>query len=226
MSAARVLVVDDDEDLRTLICDDLRSAGLEVEGARDAAEMDDRLAAGKFNCNVLDLMMPGEDGLSVLKRLRGTERPGIIMLSAIGTDVDRIVGLELGADDYIAKPCNPRELLARGRAVLRRGEPAPAIPFRTFGEWALDLVQRQIIRGSESTPLTDSEFRVLTAFLDNPQILLSRDRLIDLTKGVDALVFDRTIDVTISRLRKKLGADAPIRTVRNEGYWFACPVGV
>jgi two-component system OmpR family response regulator len=226
MSGARILVVDDDEDLRVLICDYLRSAGLEVEGARDAAEMDARLTAGRFHCIVLDLMMPGEDGLSVLKRLRGADRPGIIMLSAIGTDVDRIVGLEHGADENIAKPCNPRELLARLRAVLRRGEPAPAVPFRSFGDWSLDLVQRQIIRGDESTPLTDSEFRVLTAFLDNPQVLLSRDRLIDLTKGVDALVFDRTIDVTISRLRKKLGHDAPIRTVRNEGYWFTSPVGV
>jgi two-component system OmpR family response regulator len=224
MSAARVLVVDDDEDLRVLICDYLQSAGLDVQGARDAVEMDARLSGDKFDCIVLDLMMPGEDGLSVLKRLRTAERPGIIMLSAIGTDIDRIVGLELGADDYIAKPCNPRELLARVRAVLRRGEPAISTPSRSFGEWTLDLVQRQIVRDGASTPLTDSEFRVLTAFLDTPQILLTRDRLIDLTKGVDALVFDRTIDVTISRLRKKLGNDAPIRTVRNEGYWFTCPV--
>lgn len=224
MSSSRILVVDDDDDLRVLICDYLRSAGLDVEGARDGVEMDARLDESRFDCVILDLMMPGEDGLSVLKRLRGAERPGVIMLSAIGTDIDRIVGLELGADDYIAKPCNPRELLARVRAVVRRGEPAPSVPCRTFGDWTLDLIQRQILRDGGSTPLTDSEFRVLTAFLDNPQILLTRDRLIDLTKGVDALVFDRTIDVTISRLRKKLGTDAPIRTVRNEGYWFTCPV--
>lgn len=224
MNKPCVLVVDDDEDLRVLICEYLGSAGLDVEGAKDAVEMDARLAEGRFDCIVLDLMMPGEDGLSVLKRLRGTDRPGVIMLSAIGTDIDRIVGLELGADDYIAKPCNPRELLARVRAVLRRNEPAPAVPSRSFGVWTLDLIQRQIHRDGDSTPLTDSEFRVLTAFLDNPQVLLTRDRLIDLTKGVDALVFDRTIDVTISRLRKKLGADAPIRTVRNEGYWFTQPV--
>lgn len=224
MTAPRILVVDDDEDLRVLICDYLRSAGLDVVGAKDAIEMDSRLAGNGFDCVILDLMMPGEDGLSVLKRLRGAERPAIIMLSAIGTDIDRIVGLELGADDYIAKPCNPRELLARVRAVVRRGEPAPSTRCRSFGAWTLDLVQREIVRNGDTTPLTDSEFRVLTAFLDNPQVLLTRDRLIDLTKGVDALVFDRTIDVTISRLRKKLGAEAPIRTVRNEGYWFTCPV--
>lgn len=224
MSTARVLVVDDDEDLRALICDYLRSAGLEAEGARNGVEMDTRLAASRFDCIILDLMMPGEDGLSVLRRLHGAERPGVIMLSAIGSEVDRIVGLELGADDYIAKPCNPRELLARVRAVLRRNDPPSAAPYRSFGDWTLDLVQRQIVRDGTATPLTDSEFRVLTAFLDNPQILLTRDRLIDLTKGVDALVFDRTIDVTISRLRKKLGADAPIRTIRNEGYSFTCSI--
>jgi two-component system OmpR family response regulator len=225
MRAPLVLVVDDDDELRALICDYLQSAGLATEAAHDAAEMDAKLAATKVDCIVLDLMMPGENGLSVVKRLHGTDRPAIIMLSAIGTDIDRIVGLELGADDYIGKPCNPRELLARIRALLRRHEAAPAVPLRQFGEWTLDLVQRELLRAGEAVPLTDSEFRVLTAFLDNPQVLLTRDQLINLAKGVDALVFDRAVDVTISRLRKKLGPDAPVRTVRNEGYCFTCPVG-
>jgi two-component system, OmpR family, response regulator len=224
MSNARVLVVDDDADLRQLICEYLGANGLAVQGAANAAELDTRLAQDKFDCIVLDLMMPGENGLSVVKRLRGPDRPAVIMLSAMGNDIDRIVGLELGADDYLAKPCNPRELLARVRALLRRHEPQPGGPEREFGPWRLDLVQRRITRGGETVQLTDSEFRVLTAFLDHPQALLTRDQLIDLSKGVDALVIDRAIDVTISRLRKKLGSDAPIRTVRNEGYIFTLGV--
>jgi two-component system, OmpR family, response regulator len=218
--AAKVLVVDDDPDLRALICDYLCSAGLDARGATDAAEMDACLSEAKFDCIVLDLMMPGEDGLSVLKRIRGPERPRIVMLSAIGTDIDRIVGLELGADDYLAKPCNPRELLARIRALLRRSEPPSAAPLRAFGPWTLDVAQRLIVRDGRAAALTDSEFRVLTAFLDHPQVLLTRDRLIELAKGTDSPVFDRAIDVTISRLRKKLGPDAPLQTVRNEGYCF------
>ncbi|MEY2943327.1 MAG: hypothetical protein RLY97_1341 [Pseudomonadota bacterium] len=223
-SAARILVVDDDAELRKLICDYLAGAGLDVVGAGDAVEMDRQLAVGAFDCIVLDLMMPGEDGLSVLKRMRGPERPAVIMLSAIGADVDRIIGLELGADDYLAKPCNPRELLARVRALLRRGDGASAGPMRQFGSWSLDLVQRQLSRFGETMRLTDTEFRVLTAFLDHPQKPLTRDQLIDLSKGAEALVIDRAIDVTISRLRKKLGRDAPIRTMRSEGYIFTIPV--
>jgi two-component system, OmpR family, response regulator len=221
----KVLVVDDDPDLRALICDYLCSAGLDARGAADAAEMDASLAAAQFGCIVLDLMMPGEDGLSVLRRLKRPERPGIIMLSAIGTDIDRIVGLELGADDYLSKPCNPRELLARIRAVLRRAEPPEGAAMRTFGPWTLDVVQRQVVREGKASALTDSEFRVLNALLDHPQVLLSRDRLIDLAKGADSPVFDRAIDVTISRLRRKLGPDAPLQTVRNEGYCFTGSVG-
>ncbi len=223
-SAARIMVVDDDAELRKLICDYLTSAGMDVVSAGDAVEMDRHLALGPFDCVVLDLMMPGEDGLSVLKRMRGVDRPAIIMLSAIGADVDRIIGLELGADDYLAKPCNPRELLARVRALLRRGDSGNASPIRQFGTWSLDLVQRNLRRFGESVRLTDTEFRVLTAFLDHPQMPLTRDQLIDLSKGAEALVIDRAIDVTISRLRKKLGRDAPIRTVRNEGYIFTIPV--
>ncbi len=223
--APRILVVDDDPDLRGLIADFLRANSLAVETAGDGVELDARLAAQSFDLIILDLMMPGEDGLSIVRRLRRPDRPAVIMLSAMGDDMDRIIGLEVGADDYLAKPCNPRELLARVRAVLRRraGDAGTAQgPRRRFGEWTLDLVERSVARiGQPAAALTDAEFRVLAAFLDRPQRVLSRDQLIDHAKGADAEMYDRAIDVTISRLRKKLGPDDPIRTVRNEGYLFA-----
>ncbi len=218
-----ILVVDDDRELRTLITDFLSNHGLRAVGAGNAAEMDSALTEREFDLIVLDLMMPGEDGLSVLRRLRGGRRPPIIMLSAMGSDSDRIIGLEVGADDYLAKPCNPRELLARIRAVLRRGENAQAhgTPVRKFGDWTLDLVERTVSAPDiETTGLTDTEFRLLTAFVDRPQMVLTRDQLIDFAKGSDVMMFDRAIDVTLSRLRKKLGPRAPIRTVRGEGYMF------
>lgn len=220
MSRPKILVVDDDADLRELICDYLSANGYEVDSAADAREMDTRLAVGDLDCIVLDLMMPEEDGLSVLRRLKGPDRPAIIMLSAMGGETDRIVGLEMGADDYLPKPCSPRELLARVRAVLRRNESNTTGPSRSFGNWSLDIVNRSVTRLGQTAALTDAEFRVLSTFLDHPQRLLTRDQLIDLTKGPDAPVFDRAIDVTVSRLRKKLGSNAPIRTVRNEGYIF------
>jgi two-component system OmpR family response regulator len=222
----RLLVVDDDAELRDLIAGFLRDQGMAVETAGDAVQMDAVLAAQPIDLIVLDQMMPGEDGLSILRRMRGAGRPGIIMLSAMGEDLDRIIGLEVGADDYLPKPCNPRELLARIRAVLRRraesAVPAPAAsatPRRRFGHWTLDLVTRTLSRsGAADASLTDTEFRVLTAFLDRPQRVVSREHLLDAAKGQDAEIFDRAIDVTISRLRRKLGPDDPIRTIRNEGY--------
>lgn len=226
----RLLVVDDDQELRTLIAEFLAGSGYAVTSAGNAAEMDAALAADTYDLIVLDLMMPGEDGLSVLRRMRGNGRPGIIMLSAMGEDTDRIVGLEVGADDYLAKPCNPRELLARVRAVLRRraelpGAAAPAGQSRRFGMWTLDIVQRRLARsGTAPVQLTDAEFRTLTAFLDRPQRVLTRDQLIEHAKGLSSDVFDRAIDVTISRLRKKLAPEDPIRTVRNEGYMFMLKV--
>lgn len=221
---ARILVVDDDADLRGLIAGFLAEQGLQVETAGDAVEMDAVLARVPVDLIVLDLMMPGEDGLAVVRRMRGPKRPGVIMLSAMGEDLDRIIGLEVGADDYLPKPCNPRELLARVRAVLRRRNDAdaqPQGPRRRFADWTLDIVTRTLRRaGQPPAQLTDAEFRVLTAFLDRPQRVLSRDMLLDAAKGQDADIFDRAIDVTVSRLRRKLGAGDPIRTVRNEGYMF------
>lgn len=228
----RLLVVDDDADLRDLIAGFLRDHHIDVETAADAESMDAALARQRYDCVILDLMMPGEDGLSVLRRMRGRDRTPVIMLSAMGEDVDRIVGLEVGADDYLAKPCNPRELLARVRALLRRTTRGDEVtttpgsggstPRRRFGDWSLDLVERTLFRqGYPAAPLTDAEFRVMTAFLDRPQRVLSRDTLIELAKGSDADVFDRAIDVTISRLRKKLGPGDPIRTIRNEGYMLS-----
>jgi len=216
----RILVVDDDADLRELVGEFLAAHGLDVTTAGNGVEMDAALAAAPVDLVVLDLMMPGEDGLSIVRRLRAPGRPPVIMLSAMGEDADRIIGLEVGADDYLAKPCNPRELLARIRAVLRRGETVaePIEATRRFGPWTLDLVQREIRRGGERATLTDGEFRILTALLDRPRRVVSRDQLIEATRGLDSEVFDRAIDVTISRLRKKLGAGDPIRTLRNEGY--------
>jgi two-component system OmpR family response regulator len=221
-ASPHILVVDDDRELRELIVDFLDVHGLRATGAGNAQEMDTALAGDTIDLIVLDLMMPGEDGLTVLRRMRGgTRRPPIIMLSAMGADSDRIIGLEVGADDYLAKPCNPRELLARIRAVLRRGQDATGQPVRRFGEWTLDLVERTVAApGLETAILTDTEFRLLGAFLDRPQSVLTRDQLIDLAKGNDTMMFDRAIDVTLSRLRKKLGPKAPIRTVRGEGYMF------
>lgn len=227
---ASILVVDDDADLRNLITEFLRSTGLSVESAANGEEMDAHIAAKMPDLIVLDLMMPGEDGLSILRRIRKPGGPAIIMLSAMGEETDRIIGLEVGADDYLPKPCNPRELLARIRAVLRRrSEEAPGgasgASVRRFGPWTLDIVQRELKRiNAAPAPLTDAEFRVLAAFLDRPQRVLSRDQLIEAGKGIDSDVFDRAIDVTISRLRKKLGSDDPIRTVRNEGYMFTLKV--
>lgn len=223
-SAARatVVVVDDDADLRELIGGFLADNGLVVFTASDAVALEACLAARTVDLVILDVMMPGEDGLSVLQRLRGPAAPAIIMLSAMGDDYDRISGLEMGADDYLGKPCNPRELLARVRAVLRRREePVASLTTRArrFGDWTLNLITRQIrhVDGREAQ-LTDAEFRVLTALLDQPQTVLSRDQLLDVARGEGVEIFDRAIDVTVSRLRRKLAPDEPIKTVRNEGY--------
>ena len=221
---ARILVVDDDPGIREVLCDYLGQHGYQARGAASAAEMDRALASEPTDLIVLDLMMPGEDGLSVVRRLSGT--PPVVMLSAMGEDTDRIVGLELGADDYLAKPCNPRELLARIRAVLRRHreDDTAAGTALTFDGWTLDLVRRELIRADgEAVQLSAGEFGLLRTFVERPGRILTRDQLLEAARGTEADVFDRAMDVQISRLRKKLDDDSGrdlITTIRGEGYRF------
>jgi two-component system OmpR family response regulator len=227
---ARIVVVDDDPGIRDVVHDFLSRHGYEVEAVPDAQGLNRVLSRGQVDLVVLDVMLPGEDGLAVCKRLAGAEGPAVIMLSAMGEETDRIVGLELGADDYLPKPCNPRELLARVRAVLRRrGEQArPDAQLGAqceFAGWRLDLVRREL-RSPDGVVvnLSGGEFSLLRAFVERPQRVLTRDQLLDLARGPDSEAYDRAIDVQISRLRRKLddgGASAElIRTVRNEGYMF------
>lgn len=224
-SAPRILVVDDDPGIREVLCDYLVQHGYVASGAASAAEMDRALAAQAPDLIVLDLMMPGEDGLSVCRRLSG-KGPPIVMLSAMGGDTDRIIGLELGADDYLAKPCNPRELLARIRAVLRR--PREDSPTDTaslsFAGWRLDLMRRELTRPDGAIiSLSAGEFALLRAFVDSPGRVLTRDQLLERARGTDSDVFDRAMDVQISRLRRKLDDGSGlelIQTLRGEGYMF------
>ncbi|WP_293370457.1 response regulator [Phenylobacterium sp.] len=229
----QILVVDDDDGLRSCIADYLAAEGYEVRVARDAPEMDQALAAADCDLVVLDVMLPGEDGLSICRRLSEYGGPPIIMLSAVGEEVDRIVGLELGADDYLAKPCRPRELLARVRAVLRRrsdtaDQTQPGHADYGFLGFTLDSTRR-LLRSPSGVVimLSAGEFALLLAFLTDPRRILSRDELIEKSKGLDADVFDRAVDVQISRLRRKLNDNVPnevIRTVRGRGYVFDAAV--
>lgn len=227
--AARILVVDDDPGVREVLAEFLKGHGYAVETAEDGRGMDAALAAFTPDLIVLDLMMPGEDGLSICKRLSAGNGPAVIMLSAMGEETDRIVGLELGADDYLPKPCSPRELLARTKAVLRRRREAPAAEAGAseilFDGWSLDLVRREL-RSSAGVVvnLSGGEFHLLRVLVERPGRVLTRDQLLDLARGPTSEAFDRAIDVQISRLRKKLEDGAgrdPIRTVRGEGYMFA-----
>jgi two-component system, OmpR family, response regulator len=225
-----ILVVDDDPGIREVLTDYLGRHGFDARAAGSAAEMDRALEAGRPDLIVLDVMMPGEDGLSVVRRLAGNGPP-IVMLSAMGEDTDRIVGLELGADDYLAKPCNPRELLARVRAVLRRprdvgpGEDSPAL---RFAGWRLDLMRRELTRpDGEPVALSAGEFALLRAFAECAGRVLTRDQLLEKARGHDADVFDRAVDVAISRLRRKLDDGSGlelIQTLRGEGYRFDAKV--
>ena len=231
---ARIIVVDDDPGIRETISEFLARHGYEVQTAADAAGLSRALGQGGFDLVVLDVMLPGEDGLAICRRLAALENgPAVIMLSAMGEDIDRIVGLELGADDYLAKPCNPRELLARVRAVLRRrGERGEAQAGGgatcEFAGWRLDLVRRELRSPSGvGVNLSGGEFTLLRVFVERPQRVLTRDQLLDLARGPDSDAYDRAIDVQISRLRRKLedggGGGELIRTVRNEGYMFTAP---
>lgn len=224
----RVLIVDDDPDIRNGIADVFARAGFATSVAGDVPSMERILNAQGADLIILDLMMPGEDGLSACKRLSGKGRPPIIMLSALGDDADRIVGLEIGADDYLPKPCNPRELVARARAVLRRAndkEDAAVGEAVRFAGFRLDIARRELIDpDGVVVPLSGGEFRLLRAFSARPQRVLTREQLLDLAFDNDSDVFDRAVDVQVSRLRRKLerpGGPEIIRTVRGEGYLFA-----
>lgn len=225
-----ILLVDDDPGIRDVVCEFLTRHGYDVETAEDGHAMDRAISRAErpFDLVVLDLMMPGEHGLEIARRLSAPGGPAIIMLSAMGEDSDRIIGLEVGADDYLAKPCNPRELLARIRAVLRRRqEPAgEAGVGAEFAGWKLDLVRRELTSPEDVLiSLSDGEFSLLRAFVEKPQQVLTRDQLLEQGRMRENEAYDRAIDVQISRLRRKLdGAtrshEELIRTVRNEGYMF------
>ena len=229
-----ILIVDDDREIRDLTGRYLKKHGFRVDSAADAKAMDRLLRDGRFDLIVLDLMLPGEDGLSICRRLRASTRIPILMLTAVAEDTDRIIGLEIGADDYLTKPFNPRELLARIRAVLRRaeaqGSAADAVEgLLTFSGWRLDPARREL-RDPDGVliELTAGEFGLLMALVERPRRVLSRDRLLDITRGRDAQPFDRSIDVQVSRLRRKIEADPKnpdmIKTVRSGGYIFTLPV--
>jgi DNA-binding response OmpR family regulator len=235
-SVRPVLIVDDDAEIRSLLERYLRQNGYQVRTAAGAEPMDRLMARQSFSCLVLDVMMPGEDGLAICRRLRaqGHDVP-IIMLTARGEDVDRIVGLEMGADDYLPKPFNPRELLARIGAVLRRshgGDP-PGAPREAgriaIGEAVLDLAARTLVRNGQSILLSTAEFATLEALVTRPGRPLSRDRIMDLSRSPGADLSDRSVDVQIHRLRRLVEPDpaAPryIQTVRGFGYVFAAKAG-
>ncbi len=236
-TSPHILVVDDDHEIRDLLARFLDKHGLRVTAARDGAEMMKALENPGIDLVVLDLMMPGEDGLSLTRRLRtqGNSVP-IVMLTAMGEDTDRIVGLEVGADDYLPKPFNPRELLARIKAVLRRFQgdtndlapvatPTGSAPRLKFNDWVLDIATRDLT-APDGVVLTLSagEFDLLRAFVEHPRRVLSRDQLLDLARGRQAIPFDRSIDIQVSRLRRKLDDDPKepqlIKTVRGGGYLF------
>ncbi|MEM7351148.1 MAG: response regulator [Acidobacteriota bacterium] len=225
-----ILIVDDDAEIRDLLSRFLTQHGLRATTAGDGRQMEQRLRCGRFDLLVLDLMLPGEDGLSLCRRLRADSALPIIMLTAVGEETDRIVGLELGADDYVTKPFNPRELLARIKAVLRRvgdaGQRAAGGGQQfEFDGWRLDAGRRELhAPDGVLVPLTGGELDLLIAFAEHPRRVLSRQQLLDLTRGRMAAPFDRSIDVQVSRLRRKIEDDpkAPtlIKTVRSGGYLF------
>ncbi|MEM9216126.1 MAG: response regulator [Cyanobacteria bacterium P01_F01_bin.150] len=270
----QILIVDDDREIRDLLSQFLQKHGYHAHTAGNGQEMHHQLAQVNYDLIVLDLMLPGDDGLTLCRQLRSHSTIPIIMLTAVGEDMDRIIGLEMGADDYVTKPFNPRELLARIKAVLRRHDyaqapspnssinsanPSANVPTNTpisadklapapcfqFGPWILDLGKRELRHQTNvpdrpspsSTPsaslaassgtlvsLTAGEFDLLLAFVEHPQRVLSRDQLLDYTKGHAAMNFDRSVDVQLSRLRRKIETDPKdpqlIKTIRGGGYLF------
>ena len=230
--AARVLVVDDDPEIRELTSEYLSQQGFDVHCVDAGEAMAAWLADHDVDLIVLDLMLPGEHGLSLAKRLKSEGDIPIIIVSAQGDDVDRIVGLEVGADDYIAKPFNPRDLLARVRAVLRRSRRVQEPPTREdevrFGSFLLNLSSHQLSRDGEPVALTSGEFDLLAVLAAHPNKVLHRDRILDLLTGAERSPFDRSIDVRVTRLRGKIERDPSrpvyIKTIWGKGYMF-CPDG-
>jgi two-component system OmpR family response regulator len=228
-----ILVVDDDREIRDLVGKVLERDGFRISRAEDGVAMRRALADGAIDLIVLDVMLPGKDGLALCRELRGAnDTTPIIMLTAKGDDIDRILGLEMGADDYLPKPFNSRELTARVKAVLRRGgaesesNQTDQVRFYCFDGWRLDVGRRELLSpDSVVLSLSSGEFDLLLALVQRPQRTLTRDQLLDLTRGRAAAVFDRSIDIQISRLRKKLGDDPKdprtIKTVWGGGYLFA-----
>ncbi len=230
-----ILVVDDHREIRDLLGKYLAKHGYRVTVADGGVEMKRVMKAGAIDLVVLDLMMPGEDGLTLCRDLRASTDIPVIMLTAMAEDTDRVIGLELGADDYVTKPFNPRELLARIKAVLRRANALPqqreTVEAETieFDRWRLNVSGRELIgEDGVAVPLSTAEFQLLSAFVNRPRMVLSRDQLLDLTRGRAANVFDRSIDNQVSRLRKKIEADPKqpklITTVWGGGYMFSADV--
>ena len=229
----QLLLIDDDTELCTLLESYLEEQGYAVSYVNDGVEMDQFLDKNTADLIILDLMLPGEDGLSLAQRLRQTSNIPVIMLSARGEEIDRIIGLEMGADDYLAKPFNPRELLARIKALLRRSNTTQqsisgtAINY-TFSSFYLDIEQQRLLNNDENIPLTTGEFSLLRVLIENPGQELSRDDLVQKLKGYERQPYDRSIDVCITRLRKKIEPDPSrpsfILTVWGRGYIFV-PTG-
>jgi two-component system phosphate regulon response regulator OmpR len=224
----RILVVDDDPELRKLLSDYLSDAGFAVDLAADGEQMRRALARATPGVIVMDLMLPGTDGLALTREVRGTSSVPILMLSARGEEIDRVVGLEVGADDYLGKPFSPRELLARLRALLRRSQVAAVAPKADgieFGPYRLDLAARRLLRDGVEVELSSAEFDLLKVFAERPGRVLSRDVLLDQLKGYERDPFDRTVDIRVARLRRRIEPDPSspvfIRTVRGEGYLFS-----
>ena len=233
---SRILIVDDDSDIRSLLAEYLDDHGYETATAQNGEAMWQVLRNSRADLIVLDINMPGEDGLTLCRNLRAQSSTPVIMLTARGEPVDRILGLEMGADDYLAKPFEPRELLARIRSVLRRSKGNVSTPTRGgakqilhFAGWTLDVNAGHLIsKDGVVVMLSFAELRLLKVFLDHPNHILNRDQLLNFTQGREADAFDRSIDVQISRLRQKLNDDARspqiIKTVRSGGYILVAPV--
>jgi two-component system OmpR family response regulator len=230
-----ILIVDDEREIREPLAKYLGKNGLRTSIAANSADARGVLKTSAIDLVVLDIMMPGEDGLSLCRHLREATDIPVILLTAMAEDTDRVVGLEIGADDYVTKPFNPRELLARIKAVLRRAQSVPrsretlAGHRLRFDRWILDMDRRELVGGDGvAVPLSTAEFRLLAAFVERPKVVLTRDQLLDLTSGRAADVFDRTIDNQVSRLRRKIEADPKnpvlVKTVWGGGYVFSTDV--